>query len=102
MEEDGELRAVLLDLAGPYPTYGSRRLTVLLKRAGWTSNHKRIQRIRAEMGRTALGQTASKCTTNSQHHGPRYPNLVADLQIVCPDQVWVADITSVRFTHDFV
>jgi hypothetical protein len=48
--EDGVLRAALLDLVGQYPTYGYRRLTALLKRAGWTANHKRIQRIMTEMG----------------------------------------------------
>ncbi len=32
--EDSDLRAALLDLAGQYPTYGYRRLTALLKRAG--------------------------------------------------------------------
>lgn len=35
--DEADLRAVLLDLAGQHPTYGYRRLTALLKRAGWTS-----------------------------------------------------------------
>lgn len=39
------LRQALLTLAGEYPTYGYRRLTALLRRAGWTVNHKRIQRL---------------------------------------------------------
>ncbi|QYU70842.1 tyrosine--tRNA ligase [Leptolyngbya sp. 15MV] len=48
--DDPALRAGLLDLAGQYPTYGYRRLTALLRRAGWTINHKRIQRMMVEMG----------------------------------------------------
>jgi hypothetical protein len=32
-------------------------------------------------------------TTGSKHAFPRYPNLVADLKITRPDQVWVSDIT---------
>ena len=100
--EEGELRAVLLNLAGQYPTYGYRRLTALLKRAGWTVNHKRIQRIMADMGIQRSVKRRQTRTTNSQHNGPRCPNLVADLQTVRPDQVWVADITYVRLTHDFV
>ena len=31
--------------ADEYPTYGYRRLTALLRRAGWTVNHKRVQRL---------------------------------------------------------
>jgi putative transposase len=31
-------------------------------------------------------------TTNSNHAFPRYPNLVADLEVTRPDQVWVAEI----------
>ena len=92
----------MLDLAGQYPTYGYRRLTALLKRAGWAVNHKRIQRIMAEMGLQRPAKRRKKRTTNSQHDFPRYPNLVADLKTVRPDQVWVADITYLRLAHDFV
>jgi transposase InsO family protein len=56
--DDPNLRAALLDLAGQYPTYGYRRLTALLKRAGWTVNHKRIQRMMAQMGVATPSQTA--------------------------------------------
>jgi len=41
-------------------------------------------------------------TTNSDHDFPRYTNLVQDLSISRPDQVWVADITYIRLQHDFV
>jgi len=41
-------------------------------------------------------------TTDSDHPFPRYPNLVADLAVVRPDQVWVADITYVRVRVEFV
>jgi hypothetical protein len=30
-------------------------------------------------------------TTDSRHSFPRYPNLVRGLEIVRPDEVWVAD-----------
>src|SRR5690606_40698113 len=48
--DEDDLRATLLELAGQYPTYGYRRLTALLKRTGWTVNHKRVQRLMVEMG----------------------------------------------------
>jgi transposase InsO family protein len=44
-----------------------------------------------------------KCrTTDSQHPYPQYPNLVKDLEITHPDQVWVADITYNRLRNEFV
>ena len=39
---------------------------------------------------------------NSRHSFPRYPNLVKDLEISRPDQVWVADITYIRLRREFV
>jgi transposase InsO family protein len=100
--DERDLRAALLELAGQYPTYGYRRLTALLKRAGWSVNHKRIQRIMAEMGLQRPVKRRKKRTTDSQHDFPRYPNRVADLKTTRPDEVWVADITYVRLAHDFV
>jgi putative transposase len=41
-------------------------------------------------------------TTNSKHNFPRYPNLVQDLEIVRPDQVWASDITYIRLQRCFV
>lgn len=101
-KDDADLRVALLDLVGQYPTYGYRRLTALLKRAGWTVNHKRIQRIMTEMGLQRPVKRRKKRTTHSQHDFPRYPNRVADLEPSHPDAVWVADITYVRLARDFV
>lgn len=41
-------------------------------------------------------------TTWSDPAFPRYPNLVMNLPITEPDQVWVADLTYVRLLHGFV
>ena len=41
-------------------------------------------------------------TTDSQHPYPRYPNLIKELEITYPDQVWVSDITFIRLQDDFV
>jgi transposase InsO family protein len=35
----------------------------------------------------------------STHDQPRYPNLVRDLTVAYPDQLWVADITYLRLGH---
>lgn len=105
LAEEGETNALcqaLLDLAGQYPTYGYRRLTALLRRAGWMINHKRIQRLMQQMGLQRLVKKRKTRTTNSDHPFPRYPNRVKGETATCPDNIWVADITYVRLEQGFV
>jgi putative transposase len=90
------------DVAGRYPTYGYRRITKQLQREGWVVNHKRISRLMREMGLLAKKRVRRKRTTNSVHGYKRYPNLVKQLVVVRPEQVWVADITYIRLREEFV
>lgn len=101
---DGEamLKTALIDVAGEWPTYGYRRLTIMMRRLGWPVNGKRVRRWMDELGIHGAPPTRSKRTTNSKHAFPRYPNLVKDLEITRPDQVWVADITYIRLRREFV
>ena len=85
--DEVKLRQAVERVAGAWPTYGYRRVTAMLRRGGWAVNAKRVRRVR---------------TTDSDHPFPRYPNLVADLTVARPDQVWVADITYVRVRSEFV
>jgi transposase InsO family protein len=100
--DEAALRAALLCLAGEWPTYGYRRLTAMLQRQGWTVNHKRVRRLMAALGILGRPPMRRARTTNSNHDFPRYPNLVEHLEVVRPDQVWVADITYIRLQCDFV
>ena len=95
-EEDAPLRAALRRLAGQWPTYGYRRLTALLRREGWAVNGKRVRRVMAALGIHGAAPVRRKRTTDSNHDFPRWPNLVETLEVVRPDQVWVADITYIR------
>ena len=102
-----EAEQLVVDLeqeAGRYPKYGSRRLTQQLRRAPYhySVNRKRIQRIMRLKG-LLRPQKRAKCrTTNSQHAFVRYPNLVMDLKVDHPEQVWVCDVTYVRLGNGFV
>lgn len=49
-----------------------------------------------EMGLHQRRKKARHQTTNSQHAFPRYANLVKDLVVTQPDQVWVCDMTYVK------
>ncbi len=100
----GQLNVDLEQEAGRYPKYGSRRLTRQLRRAPYhyCVNRKRIQRIMRQKG-LLRPQKRAKCrTTNSQHAFPRYANLVMDLKVDHPEQVWVCDMTYVRLGNGFV
>lgn len=100
--DDTALKQAIEAVVTEWPTYGYRRVTHQLQRQPWTVNHKRVARLMKEMG-LAQPVRRQRCrTTNSEHPYPRYPNLVQDLAIVRPDQVWVCDITSVRWPGEFI
>ena len=97
-----EVRKAIVEVAGAWPTYGYRRITAQLRREGWVVNTKRVRRIMGELGLEGKTYRRKRRTTNSDHPFPRFPNLVGDLDVVCPDQVWVSDITYIRLTREFV
>jgi len=94
----GAMRAI----AGEWPTYGYRRMTAELGRRGLRVNGKRVRRLMDELDMKRPQPKRRRRTTNSEHSFPRYPNLVEDLKVTAPDQVWVADITYIRLEREFV
>lgn len=102
--KDDQVEAAIIAVAGQYPCYGTRRVTHQLRRPPYEYqiNRKRTQRIMRQNGLLRLVKRWKCHTTNSQHPYPRYRNLVADLEITRPDQVWVSDITYIRLGHSFV
>ena len=96
------LKTALKEEAGDWPTYGYRRLTHQLARRQLKVNSKRVRRLMGELGIQAEKPPIKVETTDSRHHFPRFPNLVLDLVIDRPDEVWVGDITYIRLKRDFV
>jgi transposase InsO family protein len=103
-EDESGLCTDLDQEAGRHPTYGSRRLTHQLRRGPYhyRVNRKHIQRLMRKKGLLRPVKRRKCRTTNSEHPYPRYPNLVAGLEITRPEQVWVCDITYVRLGNGFV
>jgi len=103
-QSEGEpaLTEALLRLAEAWPTYGYRRLTAQLRREGWEVNSKHVRRLMRHLGVQGKRPVRKRRTTDSTHDFPRYPNLVQELRVTHPDQVWVADITYVRLFSEFV
>ena len=100
--DETELKVAIKTVAAEWPTYGYRRVTAQLRRQDWSVNHKRVQRLMRLMDIQAKTKRKKRRTTNSEHDFPRYPNVVQDLEIVRPEQVWVSDITYVCLRQHFV
>lgn len=94
--------AALLAEAAQGPTYGDRRLTVMLRRQGWRVTARRVRRLMHEPRLAADAPQRKPRATHGEHGFPRFENLVEGLQVVRPEQVGVADITSARRHQGFV
>jgi putative transposase len=102
--DESELEVAIEEIAGQFPIYGSRRVTNQLRRSPYrfTVNRKRVRRIMAKKELLRPIKRRKRRTTDSQHPYPRYPNLVKELEIAHPDQVWVSDITYIRLHQEYV
>ena len=103
-QDQSKITAAVEKVAGAYPLYGTRRVTHQLRRPpyGQYINRKRTQRIMREKGLLRQVKGNRIQTTNSSHQFPRYRNLVVDLEVIRPDQLWVGDVTYIRLGKGFV
>jgi putative transposase len=98
--DETTLRARIRQVTGQFPTYGVRRVTAQLRREFQMQvNHKRIARLMRAIGINRKTRHKKRKTTNSQHTFPRYPNLLKDLVVTHPNQVWVSDITYIHLAR---
>ena len=90
--EDLLLCALIDEEYTRHPFYGSRRMVVILARAGHIVNRKRVQRLMRQMGLVGM---APGPNTSRPHPGHKvYPYLLRGVYIDRPNQVWSTDITS--------
>ena len=102
-EAEMSLRHAMQEIALDMPSYGYRRIHQSLLRLGFTVNHKRVQRLMREDNLLCLRRRKFVVhTTDSNHEFPIYPNLTRDLEVTGLNQLWVADITYVRLSREFV
>lgn len=103
-KEENTLKDAIQAVAGQYPKYGTRRITQELRRAPhqYQVGRKRIQRLMRSMRLLRPVKRVKIRTTNSEHGFPRFRNLMKDLVVTYPDQVWVADITYIRLKNGFI
>jgi transposase InsO family protein len=94
-EDQAKLLKAVLQIRSQLPRCGVRKLHYLLQKK---ADHVPIGRDRLFSFLRTRGLLVSKRkkyhkTTNSKHWMKKYPNLIKDLAITHPEQLWVADIT---------
>jgi len=82
------------------PFWGSRNMTVFLRKRGHAVNRKRIQRLMRKMGLEGLCPGPSTSRPAVGH--TVYPYLLKDVFIERPNQVWSSDITYVPLGCGFL
>ena len=94
------LRCLVVNIRKQLPRAGGKKLHVMLQDE-FIKHHISIGRdnfldfLKAEYLQVPKARRYYK-TTNSRHWMKRYPNLISNLVLNRPEQVWVADITYLR------
>lgn len=80
-----------------HPAYGLRKLHYCIRQQGLVIGRDRLRTLLYNQGLLFKPRKSRRfvMTTNSTHHYRLYPNLIRNLDIRTPEQVWVADITAV-------
>jgi len=101
--EETALRDRIQHLTLGHRHYGYRRIGALLRREGWSANHKRVLRLMRADNLLCLRRRRAfvPATTDSRHRWRIWPNLARRLEPTAPNQLWVADITYVRLAEEF-
>ena len=103
VEEAMMVRAEIQEIALTHQRrYGYRRITAELRRRGLLVNHKRVARLMRKDTLLAVQPRAFVVTTDAQHDLEVYLNLASRLTLTGINQLWVADITSIRLRTEFV
>jgi putative transposase len=102
-EEEMEVRSAMQQIALEHRRrYGYRRVTAELRPRGMQINHKRVARIMREDNLLGIQPKRFVVTTNSNHKLEIYLNLARRMKLTGINQLWVADITSIRLKAEFV
>jgi hypothetical protein len=81
--------------------YGYRRMTAELRRRGMLVSHKRVARLMREDALVGTELQWSSVSTDAQGHSEIYINLAKRMKLTGTNQLWVADITFVRFGRNW-
>ena len=103
-KDERALGKAIREVAGKFPTYGSRRIKAQLEREPYRMVVGRhlVRRLMREMDLLGKPKRRKCGTTDSQHGYRRYHNLLKGKKVTRPNQVWVVDITYLRLRAEDV
>lgn len=93
-----EIRRIALECPG----YGYRRIREELRRRGFQVSGKKVLGLMRMDGLLCKKKRVRQCTTDSNHSEKVYPNLARYMDPTGINQLWVADITYIQLSRDFV
>src|SRR4029077_14396400 len=79
-----------------------RRVVAQLQREGIQVGETVVRRLLKALGHSCSVGSVRTQTTDSQHGYTRYPNLIRGMETKRVNQIWVADITYIRFGLRFI
>jgi putative transposase len=100
--DDGAIVAAMIEICDEFESYGYRRVGAELRHRGMAVNSKKVRRLMREHDLQPKRRKRFVATTDSDHDGPIFPDLVRDRMVDGPNQVWVADITYITIATGFV
>ena len=95
-DDEVRLTADIIELAKRYGRYGYRRITALLRNAGWAVNRKRVERIWRREGLRVPQRQTLMCSVQSKRSGSQLSLIESSLAT----SLGAASICSNNLRHD--
>ena len=100
--DDAALVATMIAICDEFEAYGYRPIGAELRHRGIVVNSKKIRRLMRQHGLQPKRRKRFVVTTDSDHDGPIFHDLVRHRTLDGLNQVWVADITYIAIAAGFV
>ena len=99
--EEGYILGVVRQIRRRQPRLGVRKIHYLLPRFGISAGRDRIFELLQRNGLLVDRRRNYRRTTDSYHRFHKHPNLIKDLEVQRPNQVFVSDITYLETQEGF-
>ena len=101
-EQDADIRGKIEQIRVELPRAGYRPMVHYLKRQGIVIGERRLRRVIKKFELQIRPRKKFVKTTDSNHQYFIYPNLLPEMTVTAPDQVWASDITYIRIENGFI
>lgn len=101
-ELEADVRGKIEQIRCDMPGAGYRILLPQLKRAGIRIGERRLREILRKFSLQIRPKRRFVKTTDSNHAHEVHPNLIEEMTVTGPNQVWASDITYIRIENGFV